>query len=338
MINNYVERLIVKENLSEEEMTLIMDNIMEGKLTNSQIASFLTALRIKGENVDEITAAARVMRSKVIPLGKIDEFTIDTCGTGGDKKGTFNVSTAVSMIAAAAGITVVKHGNRSVSSNCGSADVLETLGVNISMAPEDVYQCIKEVNIGFLFAPTFHPAMKYAAVPRREMGIRTIFNILGPLTNPASANGQVLGVFSPALTESLAKVLKNLGTERAMVVHGLDGMDEITLSGDTQVSELRDGEIETYIINPSDFGLKTSDMSEVIGGDSKKNAQIIIDIFNGENGSKRDIVLLNAAAALVVGKKAKDMNEGIEMAKEIIDSGKAMKKLNEWKSFCERVK
>lgn len=338
MINKYVEKLILKEDLPQEEMTFIMDNIMEGKLTNSQIASFLTALRIKGENVDEITTAARVMRSKVIPLGKIDEFTIDTCGTGGDKKGTFNVSTAVSVIAAAAGITVAKHGNRSVSSKCGSADVLETLGINIAMTPEEVYQCIREVNIGFLFAPTFHPAMKYVAVPRREMGIRTIFNILGPLTNPATASGQVLGVFSPALTESMAKVLRNLGTERAMVVHGLDGMDEITLSGDTQVSELRDGEIRTYTINPSDFGLKTSDMSEVIGGDSKKNAQIIIDIFNGEKGSKRDIVLLNAAAALVVGKKAKDMNEGIEMAKEILDSGKAMKKLNEWKSFCERVK
>lgn len=339
MVRKVLEKLLHREDLSLEEMEQIMQLIMQGQLTHSQIAGFLTALRMKGETVEEITAAAKVMRQNVVSLGPFDEFTVDTCGTGGDQSGTFNVSTTVAIVSAASGLKVAKHGNRSVSSQCGAADVLEALGIHIQMSPEEVYECIQSTDIGFLFAPTFHPAMKHVAVPRRELGIRTIFNILGPLTNPAYANGQVLGVFSPNLTEVMAKVLKNLGTERALVVHGSDGVDEITLGGETLVSELRDGEVTSYSIYPSDFGLQTAPIEAIRGGGAQENAQIIQNILQGkEQGPKREVVLLNAGAALYVGKKAESIAEGIKLAKDLIESGKAYEKLEQWIEFSKKVK
>lgn len=329
MIQSSLQKLIRKEDLTLAEMEATMTEVMEGKATESQIAGFLTALRMKGETITEITAAAKVMREKVEKIFLGDAYTLDTCGTGGDGGKTFNISTTVALVAAAAGITVVKHGNRSVSSKSGSADVLEALGVKVTLSPTEVQQCMEEVGIGFMFAPVFHKAMKYAMTPRKELGIRTIFNILGPLTNPAYAKSQVLGVFSPELTEVMAEVLKNLGTERAMVVHGEDGMDEITVTGKTKVTELRDGELSTYTIQPEDFGLKTAETEEIAGGEAGKNAEIIVEVLQGVKGPKRDIVVLNSAAALVVGKKASSLQEGILLAQELIDSGKAYKKLQE---------
>jgi anthranilate phosphoribosyltransferase len=276
------------------------------------------------------------MREKADRITPQVGYCIDTCGTGGDGSNTFNISTAAAIVASAGGITVAKHGNRSVSSRSGSADVLEALGVNISLTPEQVKESIEKVGIGFMFAPTFHKSMKHAAGPRRELGIRTIFNILGPLTNPANAKGQVLGVFDKRLTEPLANVLLNLNVESAMVIHGMDGMDEITTTDATMVSELKAGKVVNYEISPEKYGLKRASKDELVGGDSAKNAEIIISIFSGEKGPKRDIVLINAAAALYVGKIADSLESGIEIAGAAIDSGKVLKKLNELKEFTQK--
>ncbi|MEK6690347.1 MAG: anthranilate phosphoribosyltransferase [Nitrospirota bacterium] len=326
MIKEAISILIEKIDLSEAEMAEAMREIMEGKATDAQIGAFLTALRLKGETIDEITGAAKVMREKALSI-KAPAGTVDTCGTGGDMAHTFNISTTAAFIVSGAGIPVAKHGNRSVSSKSGSADVLQALGVNIELPPEKIEKSLIEVGFGFLFAPFFHGAMKYALGPRREIGIRTVFNILGPLTNPAGAKYQVLGVYSSDLTETMAKVLGNLGCIHAFVVHGEDGLDEITITGKTKVSELKGGKVENYFIEPSDFGIKTGSIEDLLGGESKENAEITINILKGEKGPKRDIVLLNASAAIVASGKAKDLKEGIAIAERSIDSGAALRKL-----------
>ena len=333
MLKKAIKKLVDGENLCEQEIMEAMDVIMEGNATQAQIGSFVTALCIKGETIEEITGCAKVMREKALKIKPKANYFIDTCGTGGDGTNTFNISTACAIIAASGGITVAKHGNRSVSSKSGSADVLEALGVNISLSPDQVLECIDRIGIGFMFAPSFHSSMKHAASARREIGIRTIFNILGPLTNPANATGQVMGVFDINLTNPLAMVLSRLETERAMVVHGLDGMDEITTTEATIVSEVRDGRVIEYEIYPEKFGFPRCSITDIAGGDAKKNAEIIISILNGEIGPKRNIVLIKAAAALYIGKAVNSMEDGIDLAAELIDSGKAIKKLNELQEF-----
>jgi anthranilate phosphoribosyltransferase len=328
MIKEAISKIVDGQNLSQEETAATMMEIMSGDATPAQIASFITALRIKGETVDEITGCAIVMREKVTPIKAQTDLLIDTCGTGGDGAHTFNISTTAALVAAGAGLHIAKHGNRSVSSKSGSADVLKSLGVNIEADAETVARCIDEVGIGFLFAPLLHPAMKYAIGPRREIGIRTIFNILGPLTNPAGAQVQVLGVYSADLTERLANVLKNLGSKHVFVVHGSDGLDEITITGKTYVSELAGGEVKSYVIDPEDFMMSKADISSLVGGTAEENARITLDILKGEKGPRRDIVLLNSAATIMAGGKAANLIEGIQIAAESIDSGKALDKLN----------
>jgi anthranilate phosphoribosyltransferase len=328
MIKEAINLLVGDINLSEAEMAECMKEIMEGKATESQIGSFLTALRIKGETVEEITGAARIMRDKAAMI-KAPDGVLDTCGTGGDMSHTFNISTITAIVVAAAGIPVAKHGNRAVSSKSGSADVLEALGIKIDLQPEKVEQCLFETGFGFLFAPLFHPAMKFAIGPRREMGIRTIFNILGPLTNPANAKRQILGVFSSKLTEVLAQVLGNLGADDAMVVHGEDGLDEITITNGTKASRFAGGKVENMYFSPEDFGLARGKVEDLAGGDKDENARITHRILNGEKNHKRDVVLINSAAAIVVSGKEEDLASSIEMASDAIDSGKAMRKLDE---------
>jgi anthranilate phosphoribosyltransferase len=327
MIKEAINKIVDLHNLQESEMMNVMDEVMEGRATPAQTASFITALRMKGETVDEVTGAARIMRKKATRIDARSSIIVDTCGTGGDRKNTFNISTTAAFVVAAAGITVAKHGNRAVSSGCGSADVLEALGVNISASPDIVEECVQQIGIGFLFAPKLHGAMKYAIGPRREIGIRTIFNILGPLTNPAGATSQLIGVYDPKLTEMFASVLKNLGTKRAFVVHGSDGLDEATVTGETRVSELKDGLVTTYNISPIDYFDDTCSGESLIGGDATLNAQIMKDILSGKNGACRKIVLLNASLAIVAGEKAENIREGISIAEECIDSGAAIRKL-----------
>lgn len=336
MIKDAINSLIDGKDLSEEEMIGAMRDIMEGKSTDAQIASFLTALRIKGETVEEITGAAKVMREKVSKINA-PEYTVDTCGTGGDMSHTFNISTTAALVVAACGLPVAKHGNRSVSSSCGSADVLEALNIKIELEPAKVEKCLKTTGFGFMFAPLFHPAMKYAIGPRKELGVRTVFNILGPLTNPAGAKRQVMGVFSDKLTEPLAQVLGNLGVKHAFVVHGEDGLDEITTTDKTRISELKEDKVKTYSISPEEFGLKKAYKEDLIGGNAEENAKITIGILEGGKGPKRDIVLLNAAAALITGDKAVDFNEGITKAAEAIDSGAARAKLEEVKKVSTEL-
>ena len=311
MLKEAIAKLIEGKNLNEDEAISSLDCIMSGKATDAQIGSFITALRIKGETIEEVTGCAKVMREKAYKINPKIDYYIDTCGTGGDGSNTFNISTATAFVAAAGGVPVAKHGNRSVSSKSGSADVLESLGINIDVPPETAKECIEKVGIGFMFAPHFHKSMKYAAGPRQELGVRTIFNILGPLTNPANAKGQVLGVFDEKLTEPVANVLLNLGVEKAMVIHGLDGMDEITTTTRTKVSEVRDGSIINYYIDPEEYGFSLAKKEELLGGEAKENADIICSIFKGEKGTKRDKGLLNSAAALYVGKVTKSIEEGI---------------------------
>ena len=327
MIKEAIEKATMKTDLPEAEMMAAMDEIMEGVATPAQIASLITALRMKGETVEEVSGAARIMRQKATRINACSSTIIDTCGTGGDKLNTFNISTTAAFVAAAAGLTVAKHGNRAVSSGCGSADVLEALGVNISADQEIVEECVQQTGIGFLFAPKLHGAMKYAIGPRREIGIRTIFNMLGPLTNPAGATAQLLGVYDAKLTEMFAHVLKNMGTKKAFVVHGLDGLDEATITGETRVAELRDGIVRTYNINPVDYFGRLDSLESIRGGDPSVNAQITRDVLSGKNGPCRHVVLLNAALAIVAGEKAKDIKEGLEIATDCIDSGTAVKKL-----------
>ncbi len=327
MIKEAIEKVVANENLSESEMMGAMDEVMEGKATPAQIAAFITALRMKGETVEEVTGAARIMRQKATRIDARSPIIVDAVGTGGDGMNTFNISTTTAFVVAAAGITVAKHGNRAVSSSCGSADVLEALGVNVNAGQEIVEECIHQIGIGFLFAPRLHGAMKYAIGPRREISIRTIFNMLGPLTNPAGATSMLIGVYDPRLTEMFTGVLKSLGAKRAFVVHGSDGLDEATVTGETRVSELKDGIVKTYNINPFDIFGKTYPGEDLIGGDASVNAQITKDILAGEEGTCRKIVLLNAALAIMAGEKAQSIQEGIAKAEECIDTGAAMKKL-----------
>jgi anthranilate phosphoribosyltransferase len=330
MIREAIKMLIDNLSFSEAEMAECMKEIMEGKTTDAQIGAFLLGLRIKGETVEEITGAARIMREKAITI-KAPEGVLDTCGTGGDMSHTFNISTTTAIVVSACGIPVAKHGNRSVSSQSGSADLLETLGVKIDLPPEKVQDCLFETGFGFLFAPLFHPAMKYAIGPRREMGIRTIFNILGPLTNPAGARRQLLGVFSDKLTETLALVLGNLGAIDAMVIHGEDGLDEISISDATKVSRFKDGRVENFFVAPEDFGIGRREIDLIRGGNKEENAMITLSILKGEKGPKRDIVLMNSSAALMVAGKAEDFRTARLIAADAIDSGMAAKKLEEVK-------
>ena len=326
-IQEAIAKVIEGADLSRGEMTDAMNQIMSGEATDAQIGAFLIALRVKGESVDEIAGAASVMREKATPIATRHDVIVDTCGTGGDHSGTFNISTTAAFVAAGAGLCVAKHGNRAATSQSGSADVLSALGVNIEASPETMSRCLDDVGIGFLFAISLHGAMKYAIGPRREIGARTIFNALGPLSNPAGAKRQVVGVYSAALTETLAGVLGTLGTEHAFVVHGSDGLDEMTLTGPTRVSELKHGSVSTYDVSPGDFGLAQAPADALKGGDADYNAEITRSILNGEEGPRRNIVLLNAAAAIVAGDKARDLNEGVQVAAEVIDSGKALEKL-----------
>jgi len=321
---------------------------MSGAATNAQIAAFLTALRMKGETVEELIGLAQVMRQKVVRIrtradevagltGTDREMLIDTCGTGGDATGTFNVSTATAFVVAGSGLRVAKHGNRSVSSLCGSADVVETLGINLDLPPQKVARCIDEVGIGFLYAPLLHTAMKHVMPARREMGVRTVFNMLGPLTNPAGANVQVIGVYAAALTEPLARVLAELGTIRAFVVHGSDNLDEISNTGESRISEVREGVVRTSTVRPEDFGLPRASIGDLLGGDREQNAEIIRTILGGDPGPRRDIVLMNAAAALVAGAKARDLKEGVELAARSIDTGAARGKLEQLVHFTREL-
>lgn len=328
MIKESIAHLINGNDLSYAEMSTAMEQIMIGEATDAQISSFLTALSIKGETVEEITAAARVMREKAasIPV-KSNQDLIDIVGTGGDMLNTFNISTAASFVVSGTGLRVAKHGNRSASSMCGSADVIEKLGININISPENVAKCIEEIGIGFLFARNLHQAMKYAAGPRKEIGIKTVFNILGPLTNPADADIQLLGVYSANLCEKLANVLKKLGRKRALVVHGCDGLDEISLSKDTIVYDLKDNNITEYRISPEKLGMTLSDISAIKGGNSEINAGIILGLLQGKKSPHRDIVILNAAAAIFASGKTDNLIDALKLASESIDSGKALTQL-----------
>jgi len=328
-IKGAIAKIIARQNLTEDEAEAAMTQIMEGQATPAQIGAFITALRMKGESVSEIAGCARAMRRSAIPVTpRRTDMLVDTCGTGGDSAGTFNISTTTAFVVAGAGQPVAKHGNRSISSKSGSADVLEALGVNLELTPEQIAACIDEVGIGFLFAPKMHPAMKHAIGPRREMGVRTIFNVLGPLTNPAGAAAQVLGVYDPDLTEPLARVLGTLGSKAAFVVYGAGGLDELTTSGPNRVSELRNGKVETYMLDPAEFGLKPARLSDLRGGNPQENALTTREILSGkERGSRRDTVVLNASAALVAGGKAHDLSEGIRLANQSIDSGAAQRVL-----------
>lgn len=327
MIREAISKLIDGRDLTREESAGVMEEIMRGQATSAQIAAFLVALRLKGETVEEITGCARIMRQMATRIRTRHQVVVDTCGTGGDGSGTFNISTVAAFVVAGAGVCVAKHGNRSVSSRCGSADVLQALGVRIDAPPEKVEQCLDEVGIGFLFAPLLHGTMKYAIGPRQEIGVRTVFNLLGPLTNPAGATRQVLGVYEEGLTETLAQVLGELGAEWALVVHGTDGLDEITTTGPTKVSELRDGEVNTYYIDPTRLGFSLARRDELLGGTVERNAQVLLEVLGGKLGPQRDIVLLNAAAGIMVGGKANSLNEGVRLASESIDSGRALEKL-----------
>lgn len=323
-----LSKLVAGNDLTKEEAMKAQEMILSGEATQSQIACFLTALRMKGETLDEITGLAMVLRDKANTISpKVDNY-VDFVGTGGDCTYSFNISTTSAFVVAAAGVPVAKHGNRSISSKSGAGDVLEALGVNISADPDVVEKCVEEVGIGFMFAPHFNPAMKYVGPVRKEMGIRTVFNILGPLSNPSRAKAMVVGVYSPSLTEVIAGTMANLDVKRGFVVSGEDNMDEFTLTSSSTVSEIKDGKVKTYEITPEQFGLKRCKIEDLQGGDGTVNAQITKDILSGkERGAKREIVLLNAGAALYIGGKAESIEEGIRIAGETIDSGKAMETL-----------
>ena len=336
MIKEAIYKLINHKDLTYEESLAVMGEMMDGTATQAQMGGFLTALRMQGETIDEITAFATVMREKGVKLHP-ERDVMEIVGTGGDEVGTFNISTTSAFVVAAAGIPVAKHGNRSISSRSGAGDVLEALGVNITAEPELVKKCVDEVGIGFMFAQLFNKSMKYVGQARKEMGIRTVFNILGPLANPSRAKNMVVGVYSPKLTEQVAKAMARLGVERAFVVSGADHMDEITLTGATTVSEIKDGEVTTFEITPEQFGLKSCSLSELQGGDGMENAKITKAILTGEEkGAKRDIVLLNAGATLYIGGVAESIAEGVKLAAETIDTGAAYKKLEELVTVSNR--
>jgi len=349
MIKEAIGKVVKGEDLTETEMSAAMEEIMVGRATDAQIGALVTALRMKGETVDEITGAARVMRNRCVKvhlnnhavnidrdeINVEDETILDTCGTGGDGTNTFNVSTATAFVAAGAGVKVAKHGNRAVSSHCGSADVLEKLGVKIDVTSSDVERCLKEVGIGFLYAPLFHGAMKYAAGPRREIGLRSIFNLIGPLANPAGASAQVLGVYEPGLTDTMARVLMRLGTKEAFVVCGEGTFDEISICGPTRISHLRDQDIRTFDMTPEEYGFTRAAPEAIRGGSPGENAVIIREILDGEKKPTRDMVVLNAAAAFVAAGLDSDFKGGIERARDSIDSGRAREKLNSLVDFTQ---
>ncbi len=334
-----LNRLIGGEDLPHDDMHELMQHIMEGRLTPAQIAAVLVALRIKGETVAEIAAAAQVMRALSTKVNVRDEsHLIDTCGTGGDGTQTFNISTASAFVAAAAGAHVAKHGGRSVSSTCGSADVLEKLGVNVNLTPEQVAQSVDDIGVGFMFAPNHHSAMKHAAPVRRELGVRTLFNLLGPLTNPAGARNQVIGVFKQSLTAKLAHVLASLGSRHVLVVHGADGMDEISISGDTYIAELKDGKVGEYTVHPNMFGLTSAPSNSLRVSDADQACQKLLGVLNNEAGAPRDIVQLNAGAAIYVAGLADTLEEGVAKADEVIASGAAKTKLDQLIALSNSLK
>ena len=328
MIKEAITLLISGTSLTMEQSAEVMDEIMTNEATPAQFGAFVTALRVKGETVEEIAGLAMMMRSKALRVIATNN-VVDTCGTGGDNASTFNISTTAAFVAAGAGLKIAKHGNRAMSSRCGSADVLEELGVKIDLTDYEAQECLRDIGITFMFAPSFHPAMKYASAPRREIGIRTVFNILGPLTNPADAKHQVIGVPDIDLTEKLAKVCQILGSKHTLIVHGEDGLDEITITGKTHICELKNGNISCYDIDPEVFGLPLAQTESIKGTDSKQNAELLRRIVSGMSGPQRDIVLLNAAAALIAGDLAETFQQGIELATDSIDSGKALKILNQ---------
>lgn len=327
MINETIDGLINRRDLSRDEAQSLMQAIMRGELSAPQIASVLTALRMKGETVDEIAGFAAAMRAGAVTVKTERDGLVDTCGTGGDGRHTFNISTATALVAAAMGVPVAKHGNRAVSSKCGSADVLETLGVNLDVPPGKVAQLIDRVGIGFLFAPNHHPAMKHAAPVRQQMGVRTVFNVLGPLTNPAGVKRQLLGVFRPDLTEVICRVLQALGSEMAFVVHGSDGTDEVSLAGTTRISRLADGKVETFDFTPEEAGIERADLSALSGSSPEENAAHIVDVLEKRNGARSDAVLLNAGFVAVLAGLAPDPRAGVELARETIRSGRAVELL-----------
>lgn len=329
MIKEALSKVVSGNDLTMAEARDVMTEIMQGQATQAQIGAFLTALRMKGETADEITGCAQAMRESAVRVTPRQGMLVDTCGTGGDSTGTFNISTTVAFVAAGAGLAVAKHGNRSVSSQCGSADLLQALGVNLELNAEQVARCIDEVGIGFLFAPLLHPAMKHAVGPRKEIGLRTIFNILGPLSNPAGAKRQLLGVYDGSLTEVMAEVLRALGAEHAFVVHGADGLDELSVTGSNRISQLRDGRVETYDLDPQQLGLARANIGDLAGGTADDNAAITKALLDGERGPKRDVVLLNTAAVLVAGDKAADFGDALTLAAESIDGGNARRKLDQ---------
>jgi anthranilate phosphoribosyltransferase len=339
MLPDTLHKLVaLRANLTREEARDVMGSILRGEATDAQIGAFLVALSMKGETVEEIVGFAQAIRAAATPLplhkdhaldvsGTERDALVDTCGTGGDASGTFNVSTATALVVAGAGVRVAKHGNRSVTSQCGSADVIEALGVKLDISVPRVAACLENIGIAFLFAPAMHAAMKYVQPARRELRLRTVFNLLGPLTNPANASAQVVGVYSESLVEKLAQALSELGLERALVVHGEDGLDEITISGSTKIAELRDGRVRVYAVNPEEFGLRRAPLSAISGGDATTNAAIVREILDGASSPRRDIVLLNAAASLVAAGKANTIAEAVPLAAESIDSGAAREKL-----------
>jgi anthranilate phosphoribosyltransferase len=326
MIKEAISMLIDGKSMTTDEAAQVMEEIMTGAVTPAQFGAFVTALRMKGETVEEISGLARTMRAKALKVDITGQMT-DVVGTGGDGRNTFNISTVAAFVAAGAGLKVAKHGNRAASSQCGAADVLESLGVKINLTPEQVKQCLEEVGIGFMFAPSFHPAMKYAGPSRKEIGIRTVFNILGPLTNPAGATTYLLGVADGALVDTMAKVLQSLGCRHALVVHGEDGLDEITLTGRTQVCEVTGNGLKSYTINPEEFGFTRTGIENLKGGTAAENAEMLREILSGKPGPRRDIVLMNATAALTAGNMVKTIKQGIKLAEDSIDSGKAAAKL-----------
>lgn len=330
MIQEAIKKVVVGENLSYDEARLTMDEMMTGSVSDSEIAAFLTALRIKGETIEEITACAQVMREKSAHINSKTD-ALDIVGTGGDGTGTFNISTTAAFVIASAGIPVAKHGNRSMSSKSGSADCLEELGANISISPEKSEAVLEKTGICFMFAQGYHSSMRYVGPVRKAIGIRNVFNLLGPLTNPANANIQITGVYSESLVEPIARVFANLGVKRGFVFHGTDGMDEVTVTAPTKICEINNGEFKTYEISPSDFGLGIYEMDDLLGGNGADNAVITRQILSGElHGAKRDIVVLNSALGLVAGGKAESIKDGIELAKELIDNGKAYAKMEEF--------
>ncbi|MBU1194641.1 MAG: anthranilate phosphoribosyltransferase [Proteobacteria bacterium] len=328
-----LRKIISGQDLDQDSAASMLSDIFSGQITEAQVGAFMAALATKGETFEELAGAARSMRRKAIKIQTRSQNVIDTCGTGGDASGSFNISTTTAFVVAGAGVTVAKHGNRSISSKCGSADVLEALGVNLNVDPEIVEEAINEIGIGFMFAPMYHGSMKYAGKARMECGIRSIFNMLGPLTNPAAASCQLLGVYDPKLTEMFAQALKLLGVKKALVVHGHDGMDEITTTTKTRISELNDAQIRSYDLDPLEFFENYARTCDLKGGDVKENAAITLGILKGEKGPKRDIVVLNSGAALMAAQQVQTIKQGIVMAKESIDSGNALKKLEQLSEF-----